>query len=103
MNLQSVFSVPKTVLARRVGDEIVVLDLGGGEYFGLPEIGGRMWELLVEGKSLQDVTDAMVEEFEIDRSTVERDLIGFAGDLCSRGLLVAMPTLAGAVDGGSDA
>ena len=41
MNLQSVFSVPKTVLARRVGDEIVVLDLGGGEYFGLPEYGDR--------------------------------------------------------------
>lgn len=102
MNLQSVFSVPKTVLARRVGDEIVVLDLGGGEYFGLPEIGGRMWELLVEGKSLQEVTDAMVGEFEIDRLTVERDLIGFAGDLCSKGLLVTMPTATQAAAGGSE-
>ena len=88
MNLQSVFSVPNTVMARRVGEEIVVLDLGGGEYFGLPEVGGRMWELIVEGKSLLEVSNAIVSEFEIDRSTVQKDLIGLVGDLCGKGLLM---------------
>lgn len=93
MNLASVFSVPDTVMARRVGEEIVVLDLGGGEYFGLPDVGARMWELIVEGKSLGQVSDAIVGEFEVDRLTVEKDLIGLAGLLCGKGLLTLAPEL----------
>lgn len=91
MNLQTVVSVPKSVMARRVGDEVIVLDLTGGEYFGLPEVGARIWELLLDGKSLMEVAGVIVSEYDVDRATVERDVLSLVADLSDKGLLVVVP------------
>ena len=91
MNLRDIVSIPKSVMARRVGDEVIVLDLTGGEYFGLPEVGARIWELLLDGKSLVEVAGVIVIEYDVDRATVERDVVSLVADLSDRGLLVVVP------------
>ena len=95
MNLQTIVSVPKGIMARRVGDEVVVLDLERGEYFGLPAVGARIWELLSDEKSLGQVVEAIVIEYNVDRDTAELDLIRLAEDLVVRGLLISTPPSAG--------
>lgn len=97
MNLQTIVSVPRGVMARRVGDEVVVLDLERGEYFGLPAVGARIWELLSDEKSLGQVVEAIVIEYNVDRDTAELDLIRLAEDLVVRGLLISAPPSAGPV------
>jgi hypothetical protein len=92
INLQDVMSVPKSVMARRVGDEVIVLDLAGGEYFGLPDVGARVWELLLDGKSLVQAAEAIASEYRVDRATAEEDLIRLVMELRDKGLLVASPT-----------
>lgn len=91
MNLQTVVSVPKSVMARRVGDEVIVLDLTGGEYFGLPDVGARIWELLLDGKSLVEVADVIISEYDVDRATAERDVLSLVADLSDKGLLAVVP------------
>lgn len=91
MNLRDIVSIPKSVMARRVGDEVIVLDLTGGEYFGLPEVGARIWELLLDGKSLVEVAGVIVSEYDVDRATVERDVLSLVADLSDKGLLVVVP------------
>ena len=93
MNLNSVVSIPANVMARRVGEEVVVLDLSGGQYFGLPVVGGRIWELLVDGKSLREASEVIASEFEVDPLTAERDLVRLVEDLCCKGLLVTTDTM----------
>lgn len=88
MNLQDVVSIPKSVMARRVGDEVIVLDLNGGEYFGLPDVGARIWELLLDAKSLIQVADAIANEYDVDQATAEGDVIRLVTELGDRGLLV---------------
>ena len=88
MNLQDVVSIPKSVMARRVGDEVIVIDLAGGEYFGLPDVGARIWELLLDGKSLIQVADAIANEYEVDRAIAEDDVIRLVAELRAQGLLV---------------
>lgn len=97
MNLQTIVSVPRGVMARRVGDEVVVLDLERGEYFGLPAVGARIWELLSDEKSLGQVVEAIVIEYNVDRDTAELDLIRLAEDLVVRGLLISAPPSVGPV------
>lgn len=91
MNLRDIVSIPKSVMARRVGDEVIVLDLTGGEYFGLPEVGARIWELLLDGKSLVEVAGVIVSEYDVDRTTAERDVLSLVADLSDKGLLVVVP------------
>lgn len=88
MNLQDVVSIPKSVMARRVGDEVVVLDLSGGEYFGLPDVGARIWELLLDGKSLIQTAAAIAIEYDVGRATAEEDVISLVTELRDKGLLV---------------
>jgi len=92
MNLQTFVSVPGNVMARRVGDEVIILDLNGGEYFGLPDVAGRIWELLDDGKSLLEAAGLIAAEFGVDRSTAENDLLRLVDELCGKGLLIEAPT-----------
>lgn len=91
MNLQTVVSVPKSVMARRVGDEVIVLDLEGGEYFGLPDVAARIWELLLDGNSLVQVAEAITSEYDVNRAAAEDDVLRLVAELSDKGLLVALP------------
>ncbi len=88
MKLTDRVRIPQEVLARQVGEETVMLDLAKGAYFGLDPVGARMWQLLAEGKTLVEVCDAIVEEYDVSRDAVEQDLLGLVADLMSQGLLV---------------
>ena len=87
MNINSIFVIPPDVMARMVGNETVILALESGTYFGLDPIGARMWELITAGKSLAQVCDTMVAEYEVQRDLLERDLLSLVGELVKKKLV----------------
>jgi hypothetical protein len=89
MNSNAKFTLSASVKARKVGDEIVLLAVDSGTYFGLDPIGARAWELICEEKSLADICDIMVEEYEVERVVLESDLLELARDLIERKLIEA--------------
>lgn len=76
-------------MSRQVGDENVILDLESGTYFGLDPVGARIWQLIAEGRSLEEVCDAMMAEFDVSRSDIERDTAQLVEQLVTSGLLAA--------------
>jgi hypothetical protein len=89
MKLSDKVSIPPQVMARTVGEETVILDLATGTYFGLDPVGARIWELLGEGKTLDEICDQMLEEYEVSREELERDTLKLAQDLAGQGLISA--------------
>lgn len=87
MKLSDRVSVPAQVMDRSVGDETVILDLESGTYYGLDPVGARMWELLAEGKTLGEVCDALLEEYDVERQRLEEDILNLAGELAEKGLI----------------
>ena len=87
MTLDSTYVIPPQVMARTVGEETVILDLESGTYFGLDPIGARIWQLIENGKSLSQVCDVMVEEYEVTRDVLERDALALAGELLDKNLI----------------
>jgi Coenzyme PQQ synthesis protein D (PqqD) len=77
---------PQTV-ARKVGNEAVILDLVSGNYFGLDPVGARMWQLMETGTSLAAVCDALVAEYDVSREALQRDVLALAGDLVEKKLV----------------
>jgi hypothetical protein len=86
MTLSDRVSIPPDVMARTVGEETVILDLASGTYFGLDPVGARMWQLMGEGKNLGEVCDTMLDEFEVSREELGRDVIRLAQELFETGL-----------------
>ena len=69
------------VLFRELQGEAVLLDLRSQRYFGLDEVGTRIWQLLAELGRREEVLERLLQEFEVDRQTLARDLETFLSRL----------------------
>jgi len=87
MNLSDKVTIPPQVMARTVGDETVILDLATGTYFGLDPVGARIWALMEEGKTLAEVCERMLDEYEVTREQLEQDTLRLAEELAGQGLI----------------
>lgn len=79
--------VPGQVVWRNVNEETVILDLGAGMYFSLRGVGARIWELIQQPRTVADLCDTLVQEYEVSVEECERDLRGLFEDLAGRGLI----------------
>ncbi len=84
---RSPFSIPEHVLARKLDDEMVLLNLDSGEYFGLNDTGTRVWELLADGRSRDEVVDCLTEEFEVAVEVASSHVATLCNELLQAGLL----------------
>lgn len=88
MKLSDPITVSPDVVAREVGGEVMLLDLASGTYFGLDEVGARIWKVLdEEGGTLADACDAVAAEYDVSREELERDVLDLAEKLIENGLL----------------
>ena len=77
----------RDLLASEFGDEIVVLNLRGGVYYGLEGVGVYVWKLLKEPISVRAIRDAVVAEFDVAPGRCERDIRAFLLELAVKGLV----------------
>ena len=82
-------TISPNAIARQVGDETVILHLGSGTYFGLESVGARIWQLIGEGKSLNEICDVVWDEYEVSREDLERDIAALIKDLLAQDLVSA--------------
>jgi len=81
-------SLSPDALAQELSGETVILDLPSESYFGLNEVGTRVWQLIQEHNELQKVFEIMLEEFEVEPEKLEQDISNFCEDLVKSGLVL---------------
>ena len=86
LTLNDSIFVSEDVLFRELDDEAVLLNLKTGIYFGLNPLGTRIWQLIVEERSLARVLEKVLHEYDVGRSVLETDLLALGRQLCSSGL-----------------
>ena len=74
-------------MARRVGDEVVILDIASGRYFGLNDVGAVIWDHLDHEATRRDLVDAVVASFDVDRAQAAADIDELVAELIDRGLV----------------
>ena len=67
--------------------EMAIVNFDNGVYYGLDPTGARIWNLLREPSTIEELCDILVGEFDVDRSTLESDVRAFVGDLADQGLV----------------
>jgi hypothetical protein len=87
MKLSDSAKIPVQVMARDLGNDVVILDLASGTYFGLDTVGARIWNYMGEGKTLTEICDKLTEEFDVSREQLERDILNLAEDLETKRLI----------------
>jgi coenzyme PQQ synthesis protein D (PqqD) len=76
------------VLYRDLDGQAVILDLSSGRYFGLNQVGTRIWTLIGDGLDTAAIVATLSREFDADVATIERDLRDLLDALSSRRLIV---------------
>jgi hypothetical protein len=79
--------VPPDVLMSNLDGESVLLNLQTETYFGLDEVGTRMWDALTGAESIQAAFDALAGEYDVEPAELRRDLADLLDKLTDQGLL----------------
>jgi len=74
--------------ARRPGSgETVLLSMESAMYYGLDQVGSRIWELVREPIRVSDLRDAITREYDVEPERCEADVLGFLRELADKGLI----------------
>lgn len=86
-DLDARITVPDGVLIRELEGESVLLDLNSASYFGLDDVGTRMWAALTNTGSVREAYDALLAEYAVEPDRLQSDLGDFLGRLSELGLI----------------
>ena len=74
-------------LSTRLGEEIVILGLRDSVYYGLSDVGARIWDLIQTPRTVEEILNALVAEYEVTADDAAAGLGHLLRDLETRGLV----------------
>ena len=80
-------TISNEVLAQELAGETVLLDLASESFFGLDEVSTRVWQLLRSGNGQAQLVETLLDEYEVEREVLEKDVGQLLGRLCDAGLI----------------
>ena len=93
VTLQEAISPSLTVVASKkqvacaLADEVVILELNSGKYYGLNAVGARIWSLIQEPRVVSDILYTISSEYDVEPDRCGRDLLVLLQDLAAHGLM----------------
>lgn len=76
------------VVDEEVDGEIIVINLGNGNYYSLLEEGAEIWQLLSSGKSLGETMQLIESRYEAEKAVIDTGITQFVAELKKEGLIV---------------
>lgn len=75
-------------MARTLEGETVLLNLSTEEYFSLNDVGSLVWDLADGQRTIADITQVIVAEYDAERAEVLDDMLALLDELADAGLVV---------------
>lgn len=70
-----------------VDGESVILDLEEGVYYGLNPVGARIWSEIQEPAAVEEITAAILAEYDVNAEECREDVISLLQDLKENDLI----------------
>ncbi|WP_176817130.1 PqqD family peptide modification chaperone [Franzmannia pantelleriensis] len=74
-------------LVSRVDEDLILFSAEKGMYYGTRAVGNRIWELAAEPRQVSDICEHLMEEFDVDRETCQKEVVAFLESLENEGLI----------------
>lgn len=75
------------ITAAELGGEAVLLDAHSGRYYELNEVGFRIFELAQRPRTLRELLDALLAEYDVSEERLRTDVVAFVEAMRERGLV----------------
>ena len=87
LSLQTTVVVSSQQVSCPLGDESAILNLKNSVYYGMNPVGATVWNLLKEPKTVAEIRDAIIEEYEVEEARCEQDLFALLEEMRGEGLI----------------
>lgn len=87
ITLDSIVSVNPEILVSDVEDELIMMNLDQGYYYGLQGVGKRIWDQLEPPLSVRALCAKLQAGYAAQRDTIEREVLAFLADLHAQELI----------------
>lgn len=87
ISLSSKITIAPEQLSSDLGGEIVILNAKSGQYYGLNPMGATIWGLLQQPKTVKELQELILEQYEVDAATCEQDLRELLHQMQEKGLI----------------
>ena len=84
----SVIVASSEQISSDLGSEAVILNIKSGVYHGLNEVGASIWKLIQEPRTIEEIKQRLLEEYNVEPEQCQSDLIALLEDLVAAGLIV---------------
>jgi methyltransferase-like protein len=86
ISLNSVVSQSSSIVTRKTGNEYVLVPVANNiadmnSVYTLNETGAFLWEQIDGKKSVKDLIDALIAEYEIDKGSATGDVLSFIEEM----------------------
>jgi len=87
LTLESRIALAKDQVACDLAGEVAIVNLQNGVYYGLDPTGARIWKLLGDSVTLDQLCRSLMHIYDVERSRLESDVRAFVGELADQGLI----------------
>lgn len=77
----------KEVFASEIDEEVVMMNVDTGRYYGMDTVGSRIWELVAEEIQVKDVIETLMEEYDVSEEQCKKDVLEFLNELYENKLI----------------
>ena len=84
---RSTVVVIKDQVSCDLSGEAAILNLKSGVYFGLNAVGASIWKLIQEPRTVKEIQEAILEEYDVDPDRCEQDILELLQELSAHGLI----------------
>lgn len=77
----------ENALATTIDGESVILHKEAGKYYGLNEVGTFIWKLIQQPRSVEEVCQEILSEYDVARETCRNDVKNVVVDLAEKDLV----------------
>ena len=87
ISLNSAVVVAKDQVSSDLGGEVAILNLKSGVYYGLDAVGARIWELIQGPRTVDEIRDLLLAEYDVEPERCETDLLSLLDQLAAEKLI----------------
>ncbi|OGT95451.1 MAG: hypothetical protein A2083_05855 [Gemmatimonadetes bacterium GWC2_71_9] len=85
--MHATISISGDLVSCDLNAEAVVLNLRSGRYYGLDPVGARIWNLIQTPRTVQEIRDILLQDYEVEPDRCEGDLVALLEKLANEGLV----------------
>jgi hypothetical protein len=79
--------ISERALYQQIENEMVILDLAKEQYYGLDDVGARIWQLIVQHGDTPTILKELGSYYDVDQAVLTKDLSDLITKLHNAGLL----------------